>query len=156
MRMIIASILVMMISCLGSSVQAEQDSFKRLLTAKSLRCVLGYGYSADWLEGAPKLEKSRFTKDGSPTFFDSINIEKQSARMIANQGAIDVLVLVSPSGLTFIEETASGNYTFTTVFPDYKKGSSDEYICVHSRHLAWGTLGPPFPSQFHGTCKIWQ
>ena len=86
-------------------------------------------------------------------FFDSIDMEKGTARAIANQGSADVMVIPAPMSITFIEQTGIGNVIFTSVFPNYSKGTED-FIAVTSRHL--NLPGGPLPSQYHGTCKIWE
>ncbi|MDO8357793.1 MAG: hypothetical protein Q7U76_15520 [Nitrospirota bacterium] len=85
--------------------------------------------------------------------FDSIDFKAKKARLIGNQGASDVAALVTSAGVTFIEETGFGNIAVTTVFSDYAKGTRD-FVVVHSRHM--GGLGSPIPSQYHGTCKVWE
>lgn len=52
--------------------------------------------------------------------FDNIDTSnKKQARMIAKLGATDVRAFMSPSGITFIEVTDTGNFIYTTVFPSY-------------------------------------
>ncbi|CCD06488.1 hypothetical protein [Legionella pneumophila] len=86
--------------------------------------------------------------------------------MIAKLGATDVRAFMSPSGITFIEVTDTGNFIYTTVFPSYlgdKKINSEPqkdtflfqkaYIAVTSRHIYAPIIGA-MPSQLHGYCRI--
>ena len=72
---------------------------------------------------------------------------------MANQGTGDVTALVTASGITFWETTATGNVNLTTVFATYKKGTR-EFPCVHSRHMMILGNPNPLPSQYHGTCTV--
>nr|WP_161503498.1 hypothetical protein [Legionella pneumophila] len=99
--------------------------------------------------------------------FDNIDTSnKKQARMIAKLGATDVRAFMSPSGITFIEVTDTGNFIYTTVFPSYlgdKKINSEPqkdtflfqkaYIAVTSRHIYAPIIGA-MPSQLHGYCRI--
>lgn len=86
--------------------------------------------------------------------FDAIDRHAGTARMIGNQAAADVAILLSPSALTFIEQTTFGSINVTTVFETQVPHSPTGFIAVHSRH-ATGMIGPPLPSQYHGTCRVW-
>jgi hypothetical protein len=109
----------------------------------------------DWKGGS--LSTSKETNQSFELHFDGIEIVKQKARLIGNQGVNNVAVTLTPSSLTFVEITPSGNPNFTTVFPAYKKGTK-EFIAVTSRHLMFpGLPGDyPFPSQHHGSCQVWE
>ena len=124
------------------------EIFERLMSAKSLKCEFGSGAFADWKGSKVKVKKDNFD---ATILYDSIDLKTGKARMIANAGAADVIVLASSAGLTFIEETTMGNLFFTTVFADYAKGSLD-FIVVTSRHMKF--INEPLPSQYHGTCKV--
>ncbi len=128
----------------------EPDAFKQLLAARSLKCVYGPGSIADWEGGRLKL---RLVDAGLPeAHFDSIDLQMQTARLISNIGASDVKVLLSLSGISFLEETGSGNFNFTTVFAE--SSSEGGFIVVASRHV--NLLSGPLVSQYHGTCKVWK
>lgn len=140
---------ILMCFVLISPALAEaKDAFKKLATAKSLKCTFGPGAFSNWKAGYPKIEKDRFDV---ALHFDSINLKTKTARLIGSQGAADVTLYLLPSGLTFAEETGSGNMVFTTIFASQKEGT-DEFIAVTSRHM--DLMGSPLPSQYHGTCKI--
>jgi hypothetical protein len=74
-----------------------------------------------------------------------------TARIIGNIGAGDILVKMTPAGITFIEETLFGNLNITTVFANYDSSASQRFVAVASRHQ---NINGPFPSQYHGTCTI--
>ena len=128
--------------------EAGDTIFRSLLAARSLKCSFAANAFADWKSGTPKLTLAR---EDLGLHFDSIDSKAQKARLIANQGAGDVTVFTTPEGLHFIEQTASGNMVFTTVFASR---ASDGFIAVTSRHM--NLLGGPLPSQYHGVCKRWQ
>ena len=134
----------------ASSATASEDTFSRLVGSRSLRCTFGPGASADWESGKSFVKEDKFD---AVLQFDVIDLKTKKARLIGNQGASDVAALVTPAGVTFIEETSFGNLSITTVFSDYAKGTHD-FVVVHSRHI--GGLGSPLPSQYHGTCKVWE
>lgn len=134
----------------ASSATASEDTFSRLVGSRSLRCTFGPGASADWESGKPIVKEDKFD---AVLQFDAIDLKTKKARLIGNQGASDVAALVTSAGVTFIGETSFGNLSITTVFSDYVKGTRD-FVVVHSRHI--GGLGSPLPSQYHGTCKVWE
>ncbi len=104
-----------------------------------------------WENSKVKVEKDDFK--GASVVYDSIDLTTGKARMIGEIGATDVLVFATGSGLTFIEYTNSGNIHITTVFARYVDGTTD-FVVVTSRHLL--LLDTPLPSQYHGTCTIWE
>ena len=136
--------------CSAAQAQPAGDPFPLLLEARSIRCELAKGTQASWDGGRLKLEGSDFGEGGKVTF-DSIDAEAGKARIIANAGAGDVFVLVTVSGLTFLEQTSLGSINLTTVFASYDSPASRRFVAVSSRHQ---NLNGPFPSQYHGTCSI--
>jgi hypothetical protein len=131
---------------------AEGDPFKALISAKSLKCQFGPGSVGRW-SGA-KASVSHDNWD-STLHLDSIDAKAGKARVIGNAGASDVAVLVSGSGITFVEETGFGNFVFITVFAVFSVGGPgpDELYAVMSRHM--NLPGGPLPSQYHGKCRVW-
>jgi hypothetical protein len=138
---------------------SNENILESLLKAKSLKCYYSEGYTGIWDDGKLKIDKGHFgtSERDSAIVFDSIDLKKGTARLIGNQGSSDVIALATQSGISFIEKTPVGYLMVTTVFAYYKKGT-DEFVCVYSRHV--GSFSPlklgPMPSQWHGTCKIWQ
>jgi hypothetical protein len=133
----------------------DDDPFAALMKARTIKCFLGKGCTADWATGDPNLTigEWRKSREESIMIFDSIDLKKGTARLIGGLGSTDVTVIASTGGITFIEKTPLGNLTFTTVFPSYKRGTKD-HIFVHSRHMS--TLKEPLPSQWHGACKTFE
>ena len=151
--------LTLLIFLLNYQAYSKEDALESLLKAKSLKCYYSEGYTGIWDDGKLKIEKGHLgtSEKDSAMVFDSIDLKKGTARLIRNQGSSDVIVLETPAGISFIEKTPVGYLMVTTVFASYKKGTN-EFVCVYSRHV--GSFSPlklgPMPSQWHGTCKIWQ
>lgn len=133
----------------------ENMSHDELLSAKTIRYYLGQGTSPK--EGTlgmnAKLETHPWSSDPKDSMMtiDSINIKEGTARLIGNAGAEDLIVLISSSGLNFIERTPSGNINLTTIFSTKIKGTN-KYPVVESRHI--GTSWTPMPSQYYGEAEI--
>ena len=126
------------------------DPYERLARVKSLKCQFSAGMSGDWKNGVLEVKKDHL--EGS-LHFDSIDLKAGRARLIGNIGSNDVGVVTTGGSITFLERTSSGNFVFTSVFPEYKKGTS-EFIVVTSRHIMF--WGGPIPSQHYGTCQVWE
>jgi hypothetical protein len=151
--------LIVLINLINYPAYSKEDALEILLKAKSLKCYYLEGYTGIWDNGVLKIEKGNFgiPGKGSAMVFDSIDLNKGTARVIGNQGASDVIAIATQSGISFIEKTPAGNLMIATVFAYYKKGT-EEFVSVYSRHfgaMSQTKLGP-MPSQWHGTCKIWQ
>lgn len=142
--------LIVLLSVLMSNTVFGDEEFERLMNAKSLKFEFGLGTVADWEGSKVKIEKDNFD---ATIIYDSIDLKTGKARMIGNIGATDVSVWATATGLTFVEQTGMGNLIFTTAFASYAKGTMD-FIAVTSRHLDF--LIKPLPSQYHGTCKVWE
>lgn len=128
-----------------------EAAFAALASAKSLKCTFGKGTQATWKAGRLHLAEATF---GEAIQFDAINPRAGSARIIGNVGAGDVRIFATTVGLTFVEQAPLGNVYFTTVFAD-QAPSTREFLAVTSRHFV--SLGQEVaPSQYHGTCKVWQ
>jgi hypothetical protein len=144
----VMSACVLMVLVSATHAQQADEVLTRLLRARSLRCEFQAGTQASWDGGSLKLKQVTAGEGGRMTF-DSIDTRAGKARMIGNVGAVDVRVLMTVTGLTFVEETHFGNLNFTTVFGSYD--SSRRVIAVSSRHQ---DINGPFPSQYHGTCSV--
>jgi len=129
--------------------------YRRLFHARSLKCTFTLGTQGDWHTG--QLKTSAITGEEFVLHFDSIDAKKGTARLIGNVGAGDIVTILTSRGLSFIEETSVGNLNVTTVFPFYKE-DTQEFVAVTSRHLLLpGEYGrSPYPSQYHGTCQVWE
>ena len=124
-----------------------------LFQAQSIKCEWGQGTTALWNEGRPSLEQNSFGKDAG-VVFDSIDTQAGTARIIGNAGAGDISVVVTPVGLTFIEQTGAGGLNFTTVFTHFVEPENVARAAVTSRHIT--LFASPFSSQYPGTCVILQ
>jgi hypothetical protein len=114
-----------------------EKPFERLLQAQTLKCTFD-------------------NFNGANFFYDSIDLKYGTARVIGNMGAGGLIVVAGVYGLTFIErfiERFPSGLSITTVFADCKQGTR-KLIAVLSRHVA--LFGSPIPSQFYGTCVVWQ
>lgn len=129
-----------------SSAFAQDDAMKELLTSKTLKCTFTEGRAANWKERKLKIESdlSSFT-----IIYDNIDLQNKTARSIGNIGATDETLILTGTGITFIEQTIVGNLIFTTIFPILNR--EGDFIAVMSRHMEM--IGIPMPSQYHGSCK---
>jgi hypothetical protein len=148
--------LLLVILLTGGVATAQNDSFKALLAARSLKCQIGAGSVGKWSGAKISGAKISVEKDNldSALHFDSIDLKSGKARLIGNQGASDVSVWGTVSGITFVEQTGFGNVAITTVFSERIPGKEEFYVVV-SRHMQM-LRGNPLPSQYHGSCKVWQ
>jgi hypothetical protein len=142
--------LILFFVLLGSltTAYAQEDVMKKLLSSKSLKCTFQNGSIAKWKDGKLKIEPDRIV---APIHFDSIDLQNKTARGIGNQGASDEILIITASGITFVEQTGMGNLIFTTIFPFLNK--EGDFIAVTSRHM--NMIVSPLPSQYYGSCKKW-
>lgn len=131
-----------------TSAQAADDAKAQLAAARSLKCHFGQGTEAKWKDNKPTVGSASFDEDVQ---FDSIDLGKQSARVIGNVGTGDVRVLNTAVGLSFLD-TAPAVLDITTVFAVYTENK--EFPAVDSRHVSY--LGTAMAEQFYGTCKVWK
>ena len=80
--------------------------------------------------------------------YDSVNLKKNSARLIGSLGAEDVTVISGTNTLSFVEITATGNINITSL---YSKKIGKDYLASTSRHVSLEDF--PLPSQLYGKCK---
>lgn len=130
----------------GESVAGE--AFKILASAKAVKCSFETGVKGSWKGTSVKVEKINKI---SEIEFDSINIMSGEAYRTDKHKSASVIVMLTSSNLTFIEQTDAGNVAFTTVSSVYADGSK-EFIAVNSEHVL--VSATPFAIQYHGTCKI--
>jgi len=93
------------------------------------------------------VKSTRFDEDVQ---FDSIDLEKGSARVIGNGGAGDVRVLRTEIGLSLFESGA-GVFDTTTVISAYT--ADRNFPAVDSRHIT-SMLGKPVAEQCHGHARL--
>jgi hypothetical protein len=138
----------LLVAVLPLSAVADDSQLSALFKAKSLRCKWVSGYVGKWTEGTLKVTPDRFD---DITTFDSIDRAKGTARLLGNQSAGTVTLILTVAGLTFLDQSPAGSIFLTTVFADSKNKAGD-YVAVSSRHFSFFTTVAP--SQYHGTCKI--
>jgi hypothetical protein len=158
-NMKIAGLIMLFLLSHPNLIQAQADqlekSFTKLIQAKTLKCVWEKGVSSKWKEGLAVIEESKM----AGFTYDSIDLQKGMARFIANAGAADIMVITSMTGIVFIEQTGSGNNTFTTVYSlkadpiDFME-PRETFYAVHSRHMNFFS-NTPISSQYYGKCMIW-
>ena len=130
-----------------------------LFSAKSLKCSFESGVFTKFENEKWKSKNSKMVD----LIFDSIDTDKQSARLIANMGASDLAAYLMPRALHFIEITDTGNFNLTSVFLPHQPvqksiSASESFLAVHSRHINIPDLvNPvnPLVSQYYGKCVKW-
>lgn len=134
----------------SSNAADTRDPWNSLMKAQCLKCSFGPGIATEWKGVESKSESDRFNAE---VYLSDIDHNTGKARLIGNQGSTDITVILSPMGANFIEMTGAGNLTMITVYPDHLSGTED-FPAVWSRHLY--LVDGPLPSQYFGTCKVWQ
>jgi hypothetical protein len=127
---------------------AEGAAALKLIQARRLHCTVGPGAVAEWKSDKPVVSLAEWGKNNAMDF-DAIDVRRGTARVLGADGSSNERVLVTASGLTFIEETGFGNLNIVTVFT---RPVGEAYPMVESRHLTMP--GGLLPSQYHGTCRI--
>jgi hypothetical protein len=136
------------------ALHAQDEILASLKASRSLKCDFPIGsVVGDWLASGPSIERDA---KGMSLHFDAIEWNEKRARLIANQGATDVVSMSSQAAITFVEMTGVGNVNVTTVFATYRPRSTD-FIAVTSRHVGLGLAGlMPVTSQYYGSCRVWE
>lgn len=141
------SIFVAVLFAMACSIAQAQTQEKL-----SFKCTFGPGSSANWDTGKVLIERANFGIPNATIHFDAIDVAAGSGRMIGNAGSNDLIVLNTGAGITLIETTGAGNFSFVTIFSSHRK-ETRERNAVMSRHV--DTPKGPFPSQYYGTCLPW-
>ena len=137
-------------------VQAQLDqsdeSFTHLIQAKTFKCVWEKGMVSEWKGGLAVVKETKMKE----FTFDAIDHKKGTARLIANDGAGDVVMITTIAGIVFIEQTGMGNFSFTTVYAQKADTMEprESYYAVHSRHMNM-FFDKTLSSQYYGKCMIW-
>ena len=85
---------------------------------------------------------------------DSFDFRRNRAQLVGTT-SIPVTLLVTPMGLSIIEQTIAGNLTVTTIYSGTATGGDGgTYLAVHSRHLGKDMDLPARASQAYGTCQM--
>ena len=114
----------------------------------TFRCKFSEGQSTNFEDGNPSSKRSEFPE----LLFDKINVEKGTARIIGNNGAVDIVALRGSESVHLIEQTAIGNLSVATIFINEKFKKINSYPIVISRHMTISVS--PHTSQHRGLCKL--
>ena len=147
------SLVLLVLIYAGIGRAANDEPFPNLLDliqGHSLKCGFSVVSQTYWENGNLTIKTE--TEQDFLLHFDSIDIQRNHARLVGNLGAVDVSLLLTGGTLSFLETTANGGVNLTTIFPRYRN-ESHEFIAVTSRHLS---VFGPFSSQHHGSCRIWE
>ena len=143
--------LILVPICVGIGWAAKDDPFHNLvdlLEGHSLKCGFSVVSQTYWENGNLTIKTE--TENDFLLHFNSIDIQRNHARLHGNLEVVDVSLLLTGGTLSFLETTANGGVNLTTIFPSYRN-ESREFIAVTSRHLS---VFGPFPSQHHGSCQV--
>ena len=122
-----------------------------LLDAKSIMCNFDKGTVAEFDGADVKVSFANFGEDNAVSF-TSIDLGESRA-IVRGSSENAVAILLTPTGLTFIEKTGVGNFIFTTVYLTPQADGS--FPAVTSRHIDTGIFGSrPLPSQYYGICAV--
>ena len=123
------------------------EPLEQLGAARSFKCLFNAGIVAEW-EG-PRVRRELTSTVDMTYHFQDVDRVDGTARMLGSEGTRTVELIDSPAGLTFIDQTLSGNLSFTTVFAQQLQGGN--FSAVHSRHVLLSSA--PLPSQYYGICR---
>lgn len=150
MRICIATLVVF---ALAATVSAQRSNAPQdpLASAKSVKCTFPNYAAVKWngttgevLGGAQEFSFQ----------LDSFDFRRNRAQLVGTATTL-VTLLVTPMGLSAIEQTLAGNLTVTTIFSGTATGTDGRtYLAVHSRHLAKDMDLPARASQAYGTCQL--
>jgi hypothetical protein len=114
----------------------------------TFRCKFSEGQSTTFDDGSPSSKRSEFPD----LIFDKINVEKGTARIIGNNGAVDIVAMRGSESVHLVEQTATGNLSISTIFTNEKFKKINSYPIVISRHMSIAVS--PHISQHRGLCKF--
>lgn len=116
-----------------------------LMSAKTIRCLLGPGARVKWPEGKLVRDGDARYNEASELVFDEIDLQKQTATLQIGETKTAVRIVASEMGLTFL---AVDDAAFVTTVFARKDG---QLVCVHSLHM---TGQAPRASQFYGVAEV--
>jgi hypothetical protein len=114
----------------------------------SYRCKFSDGQSTTFDNSNPVSKKSEFPE----LIFDKVNSSKGTARLIGNNGIVEIYSLPGSDSVHLIEQTPTGNLSIVTIFTNEKYAKMNSYPVVLSRHM--GIASTPLTSQYRGSCRI--
>jgi hypothetical protein len=135
--MLFALILFLISVIAGASTAQAEAVPNPLLTTRALNCEFGE-------PGTDAAQSALAIRDINPTALTAKLRERSSLEHAAE-------LIITESGLTFIEHAATGSLIFTTVFAGPPEET--EFYAVQSRHLTMMT-GIPQLAQRVGICAL--
>jgi hypothetical protein len=142
--------LIVLALAVPASAQRSNTPQDPLASAKSVRCTFPNYAAVKWngTTGEVLGGKQDFSFQ-----IDSFDFRRNRAQLVGTTST-PVTLLVTPMGLSIIEQTLAGNLTVTSVFSGTASGEGQTYLAVHSRHLAKDMDLPARASQAYGTCQL--
>jgi len=146
---------VAVVSCLLTGTAAAQQNTDKNPLGKvtKLTCVFTVAAEGAWKAGVPQAQvKAEEQKVG----FLKIDLDSGTAEVDAAAGPLDIIALLTPSSVHFLERSFQGNLTSTSVFaPADARG---KYRAVRSRHdylmmSIPGFVAQPTVQQRYGECE---
>lgn len=142
---------------LGPSVadlRAQNTDRNPLGKVTKLTCSFAVMAAGAWKGGVPQ---AQVQSEVQSVGFLKIDLDSGTAEVAAAAGPLDIVALLTPSSVHFLERSFQGNLTVTSVFvPADAKG---KYRAVRSRHdyLAMalpGFVAEPTVQQRYGECEV--
>lgn len=155
MKLNLVTILALTAVFFSAPAFSETDVLSPLLAAKTIRCTLDEGFTAEFNGNKVSFEKGNFSKKPEDRIatYAKIDLKTGKAIVIGNAGTDDIAVRSAEVGLNFISFTGNGAMVVSTVFAN--KNSDGNYFFATSRHtqISFGKT-TSLPSQWTGLCKI--
>jgi hypothetical protein len=144
--------LIFLAMLLASSARStsSDDAASRLRAARSFRCNFTSTVTT-WVRSGHRTTEQ--ISDKGSAVYDNIDVAKGTARIVANNGASDVVVWVerTSGSLWLRERTPSGNEIVTTIFPMYAEGT-EAFVVLEARHSMVGQI--VLGQDSFGTCIV--
>ena len=119
-----------------------------IMSANTFKCKWDGGYFFTYLKGSWDTGNEEWTDE---TIIDNINLENNTARIIANVGSGDLAVYPTSIGLMFIEQGVSALHTLLIHYTT-NKDNKNMFPATYDRNIQ--ILGVPMNSNYYGFCKI--
>jgi hypothetical protein len=121
--------------------------------ATRLTCSFAVTASGAWKSGVPQ---AQVQQEAQTVGFLKIDLDSGTAEVDAAAGPLDIVALLTPSSVHFLERSFQGNLTVTSVFAPAANG---KYRAVRSRHdylmmAIPGFVAEPTVQQRYGECEI--
>ncbi len=143
----------MVVGPAAADMHAQNTARNPLGKITKLACSFVVAASGVWKGGVPQ---AQVQPDVQSVGFFKIDLDSGTAEMDAAAGPLDIVALLTPSSVHFLERSFQGNLTVTSVFaPPDAKG---KYRAVRSRHdylmmAIPGFVAEPTVQQRYGECE---